>query len=160
MPIEQSRSPEEFSAFERSGWDANIGGYNSAFGMVSRQTVGPMLDAAHVTRGMQVLDICCGPGMLAAGALERGAEPIGFDLSEEAVQLARTLVPQGRFQQGDAQALPFPAESFRCGALWLRAHAFARTRGGTPRDTARAATWWAGIIQCLGCDRGRLHLGL
>ena len=112
MPIEQSRSPKEFSAFELSGWDANIRGYNSAFGILARQTVGPMLDAAHVTRGMQVLDICCGPGVLAAGALERGAEPMGIDLSEEAVQLARTLVPQGRFQQGDAQALPFPAESF------------------------------------------------
>ena len=112
MPIEHSRSPKEFSAFELSGWDANIRGYNSAFGILARQAVGPMLDAAQVTHGMQVLDICCGPGVLAAGALERGAAPMGIDLSEEAVQLARTLVPHGRFQQGDAQALPFPAESF------------------------------------------------
>ncbi len=112
MPIEQSRDPKQFSAFELSGWDTNIRGYNSAFGAVTRQTVGPMLDAAHVTRGMRVLDICCGPGMLAAGALERGAEVIGLDFSAEAVELARKLVPKGRFQQGDAQALPFPAESF------------------------------------------------
>ena len=71
MPIEQSRDPKQFSAFELSGWDTNIRGYNSAFGAVTRQTVGPMLDAADVTRGMRVLDVCCGPGMLAAGALER-----------------------------------------------------------------------------------------
>jgi hypothetical protein len=32
MPIERSRNPEQFSAFELSGWDANIAGYNSAFG--------------------------------------------------------------------------------------------------------------------------------
>jgi len=63
MAIERSRDPGSFSAFERSGWNANIRGYDDAFGRVSRQTVEPMLDAAAVTRGMQVLDICCGPGM-------------------------------------------------------------------------------------------------
>jgi SAM-dependent methyltransferase len=112
MPIEQSRDPKQFAAFELSGWNANIGGYDSAFGAVARRTVGPMLDAAHVTRGMQVLDICCGPGMLAAGALKRGAEAVGLDFSAEAVELARRLVSNGRFQQGDAEALPFPAASF------------------------------------------------
>ena len=64
MPIEQSRDSKQFSAFELSGWDANIGGYNSTFGAVARETVEPMLDAARVTRGMRVLDICCGPGIL------------------------------------------------------------------------------------------------
>jgi SAM-dependent methyltransferase len=112
MPIERSRDPKQFAAFELSGWDTNISGYDSAFGAVARQTVGPMLDAARVTRGMQVLDICCGPGMLVAGALKRGAEAVGIDFSERAVKFARDMVPDGRFQQGDAQALPFPAASF------------------------------------------------
>ena len=112
MPIEQSRDPKQFSAFELSGWDTNIRGYNSAFGAVTRQTVGPMLDAADVKHGKRVLDVCCGPGMLAAGALERDAEVIGLDFAAEAVELARKLVPNGQFQQGDAQALPFPAASF------------------------------------------------
>ena len=71
-----------------------------------------MLDAARVTPGMQVLDVCCGPGMLAAGALARGAEAVGLDFSVGAVELARRLVPNGRFEQGDAQALPFSAASF------------------------------------------------
>jgi SAM-dependent methyltransferase len=112
MAIEQSRDSKQFSAFELSGWDANIRGYDSAFGSVARQTVSPMLDAARVTRGMRVLDICCDPGMLAAGALERDAEAVGLDFSGQAIELARKLVPKGRFRQGDAQALPFPAESF------------------------------------------------
>jgi SAM-dependent methyltransferase len=112
MPIEQSRDSKQFSAFELSGWDTNIRGYDSAFGAVARQTVGSMLDAARVTRGMRVLDVCCGPGMLAAGALERGADAIGLDFAEEAVELARKLVPKGNFQRGDAQVLPFPAASF------------------------------------------------
>ena len=41
MPIEQSRDSKQFSAFELSGWDTNIRGYDSAFGAVARQTVGP-----------------------------------------------------------------------------------------------------------------------
>jgi SAM-dependent methyltransferase len=112
MSMEQSRDPQQFSAFELSGWDTNIGGYDSAFGAVARQTVAPMLDSAQVARGMRVLDLCCGPGMLAAGALDRGAEAVGLDFSAQAVGLASSLVPNGRFQQGDAQALPFEAASF------------------------------------------------
>ena len=46
MPVEQSRDPEQFTAFELAGWETSIGGYNSAFGAVARQTVGTMLDAA------------------------------------------------------------------------------------------------------------------
>jgi SAM-dependent methyltransferase len=65
-----------------------------------------------VAPGMQVLDVCSGPGMLAAGVLLRGAEAMGLDFSAEAVELARRLVPNGRFQQGDAQALPFAEASF------------------------------------------------
>ena len=45
-------------------------------------------------------------------SLKRGAETIGADFSEEAVMLASIIVPEGRFQQGDAQALPFPDASF------------------------------------------------
>lgn len=112
MPIEQSRDPKQFSDFELSGWDSNIRGYDSAFGAVARQTVPAMLDAARVTRGMRILDVCCGPGMLAAGALDRGANVTGLDFSAAAVELAHQLVPKGRFERGDAQALPFPAESF------------------------------------------------
>ena len=108
MPVEQSRDPEQFTAFELSGWETNIGGYTAAFGAVARQTVGAMLNAAGVARGMRVLDVCCGPGMLGAGTLERGAEAIGLDFSLEAVELARNLVPNGHFERGDAQALPYP----------------------------------------------------
>lgn len=112
MSIEKSRDPVEFVEFELSGWDRNIDGYTQAFGDVSRQTVGPLLDAAEVTDGMRVLDVCCGPGILAAGALQRGADAVGIDFSSEAVALANRLVPTGSFQQADAQALPFPDASF------------------------------------------------
>jgi SAM-dependent methyltransferase len=112
MAIEKSKTPDEFINFERAGWDANIAGYDQAFGPVSRQTVEPTLDAAAVRAGMRVLDVCTGPGMLVAGAIARGAHATGLDFSHEVVDLAARLVPAGEFRQGDAQSLPFPDNSF------------------------------------------------
>lgn len=80
--------------------------------MVARQAVGPILEATRVGSGTRVLDVCCGPGILAAGALARGADVIGLDFASEAVALARRIVPFGRFQQGNAQALPFTDACF------------------------------------------------
>jgi ubiquinone/menaquinone biosynthesis C-methylase UbiE len=112
MAIEKSGEPARFAAFEQAGWDANIAGYDRAFGALARRSVPAVLDAAGVARGARVLDVCCGAGLLAAGALERGAEAVGLDFSAPAVALARRQVPGASFRQGDAQALPFPAGSF------------------------------------------------
>ena len=110
MAIEKSNNPAEFLEFERAGWGKSIVGYDDAFGVVTRLTVEPTLDAANVRAGMRVLDVCCGPGMLAQGAIARGAEAIGLDFSN-VVELARNMVPTAQFQQGDAQELPFPDNS-------------------------------------------------
>lgn len=112
MVIEKSKNPENFVDFERAGWNAKIAGYDRAFGPVSRQTVRPMLDAANVRSGMRVLDVCTGPGMFVEAALEHGAHAVGLDFSQEVVDLARRQVPRGEFHRGDAQALPFPDDSF------------------------------------------------
>ena len=111
VAIEKSNNPSEFLDFERAGWGVSIAGYDDAFGVVSRQTVDPTLEAARVHAGMRVLDICCGPGMLAEGAIARGARAVGLDFSD-VVQVARKLVPAAEFRQGDAQDLPFPDSSF------------------------------------------------
>jgi SAM-dependent methyltransferase len=112
MPIEKSREPEQFTTFEQVGWDAAIDAYERAFGPVSRQTVQPLLDAADVKAGMHILDVCTGPGMTVAAAIERGANATGLDFAKEVVELARRLVPAGSFQQGNAQHLPFADQSF------------------------------------------------
>jgi ubiquinone/menaquinone biosynthesis C-methylase UbiE len=111
MAIEKSKNPAEFLEFERAGWGKSIIGYDDAFGVVTRLTVEPTLNAANVRAGMRVLDVCCGPGMLAQGAIARGAQAVGLDFSD-VVELARKMVPTGQFQQGDAQDLPFPDSSF------------------------------------------------
>ena len=111
MAIEKSENPAEFLEFERAGWGKSIIGYDDAFGVVTRLTVEPTLNGANVRAGMRVLDVCCGPGMLAQGAIARGAQAVGLDFSN-VVELARKMVPAAQFQQGDAQDLPFPDNSF------------------------------------------------
>jgi SAM-dependent methyltransferase len=111
VAIEKSKYPAEFLDFERAGWGASIAGYDDAFGVVTRQTAVPTLDAADVGAGTRLLDLCCGPGILAQVAAERGARAIGLDFPD-VVKLARKLVPAAEFQAGDAQNLEFPDNSF------------------------------------------------
>ncbi|HUC47748.1 MAG TPA: hypothetical protein VMA30_00060, partial [Xanthobacteraceae bacterium] len=91
MDIQKSNNPVEYIAFEREGWGAQIAGYNDTFGAVTRQTVEATLDAAKVRTGVRLLDVCCGPGMLSAGAVKRGATAVGLDFPG-VVTLARKLV--------------------------------------------------------------------
>ena len=112
MAIESFRDRAAFHDFEHAGWEAVSDGYERHFARLTSQTVPGILDAVRVARGMRLLDVCTGPGMLAGAALERGADVVGLDFSSKVVAIARRNVPGAEFQQGDAQALPFEAESF------------------------------------------------
>ena len=112
MAIEKSEDPKAFHEFEQSGWEANFGGYDLHFSSVTTQVVEPMLDAAGVTAGMHVLDLCCGPGMLAREAVARGASVVGLDFAREAVRAAGESCPEAKFIEGNAEALPFEDNSF------------------------------------------------
>lgn len=72
-------------------------------------------DAAGIHPGDRVLDVACGTGVLTREAARR-AEPTGtvtgLDLSPEMLAVAARLNPTLRWQQGSANALPFPDQSF------------------------------------------------
>ena len=101
-----------FRAFEKSGWENAADPYHLHWSSLSRQSVEPMLDAASVSSGNQVLDVATGAGYAAAAAAERGAHAVGLDFSETQVRLARQTYPAVRFRQGDAENLPFDADTF------------------------------------------------
>ena len=95
-----------------------------------------LVDWAAPVKGERALDVCCGTGDLAMLLARRGAEVSGVDFSEAMLRIAREratefehqtnrLTPhpcplpverRGRtgvaFVQADAQALPFPDDSF------------------------------------------------
>ncbi len=112
MAIETSNDPRAFTDFEHQGWETTASGYDQHFTQLTRQSSSAVLDAANVRGGMRVLDVCTGPGVIAIPTVERGAEVTGIDFSAEVIRQARNNLPVAEFQEADAMALPFDANSF------------------------------------------------
>ncbi|MFI9809064.1 class I SAM-dependent methyltransferase [Streptomyces sp. NPDC052301] len=79
----------------------------------------PLLDAAGITGGHQVLDLGCGSGQTTRRAARRarGGRVLGLDLSGPMLAEARSRTEQeglgnASFVQGDAQVHPFEAGAF------------------------------------------------
>lgn len=104
--------PEAVRAFEHAGWQRAATRYNAIFAHASACFVEPLLDAVGVTEGTQVLDLCCGMGLVTAAAARRAAASTGVDFSSAMLAEARQAHPNPRFDEGDAEALPYPDGSF------------------------------------------------
>ena len=107
-----SYDPASFKGMEHAGWEENAAGYDKLFGSITRHAIEPLLDAAAVSAGTSMLDVCCGPGYGAAAAAGRGARAIGIDFSQAMVETARSLHSAVTFLQGDAEALDFEIDRF------------------------------------------------
>lgn len=103
---------DAFNAFEAAGWETRAETYNDHWAALTSRLSDPLLDAVGAGPGLRLLDVACGPGYLAARAVDRGATGVGVDIAEAMVALARQRFPQAEFRQGDAQSLPFPDGSF------------------------------------------------
>lgn len=99
--------PQKFREFERAGWEGVPAGYHQAWGSLTTQASGALLDAVRVKKGIKLLDIASGPGYVAAAAAKRGAVAVGVDFSSAMVAAAQKLYPGVEFRQADAEALPF-----------------------------------------------------
>jgi SAM-dependent methyltransferase len=97
---------EKFRIFEREGWEGIAAEYHQAFGALTRQAIGPLLDAVRIKRGVKLLDIATGPGYVAAAAAKRGATVLGVDFSAAMVAQAQRLHAGIDFREGDAEELP------------------------------------------------------
>ena len=75
-----------------------------------------MVRMAEVQPGQRALDVCCGTGDISFALARAGAEVIGFDFSEAMLAVARRKLggsnARPQFGQGDAQELPFAADTF------------------------------------------------
>ncbi|WP_280525276.1 class I SAM-dependent methyltransferase [Methylobacterium dankookense] len=79
-----------------------------------------ILDTFAPIAGRRILDLGCGPGILAKALAAEGADVTGIDPGEAAIAAARSRVPAGRFEQASAEALPFADAEFD-GAVILNA---------------------------------------
>ena len=107
-----SFDPEAVRAFEHAGWQRAAAEYDATFARASAPFVDALLDAARVSADMRVLDIGCGTGIVTAAAAARGAGVAGLDFSLAMLAGAQRRQPNLRFDEGDAEALPYPEQSF------------------------------------------------
>lgn len=101
-----------FKDFEQAGWESVVVEYDSSFGTLTTQAIGPLLDSVGAARGVRLLDVACGPGYVAAAAAKRGALVVGVDFSAPMVAHAKNKNPAIEFRQADAENLPFADSSF------------------------------------------------
>lgn len=112
-PAELSNSEaERLRAFERQGHDALATSYYEFFAAVTALATNPLLDAVRLRSGTRLLDVATGPGALAAAAANRDARPVGIDLSQQMIVLARRLHPAIEFREADVEHLPFADDTF------------------------------------------------
>lgn len=103
--------PGSFREAEHTGWTARAESYDALFTSITDQAIEPILSALGDLTGCALLDVCCGPGNLAAVAMTRGASAMGLDFAETMVGLARTKHTGVPFHVGDAERLPVPESS-------------------------------------------------
>ena len=111
-------------AFEHAGWQRAASQYGDTFARATCAFVAPLLDAAQVREGTQMLDLACGTGVVTTAAVGREARPIGVDFSTAMLAVARAAHPEIRFEQGDAEALPFAYSAFAAAVSNFGVHHF------------------------------------
>ena len=103
---------DRFRDVELDGWRRLAAGYAQHLADLMSQAVEPLLDAAEVTSGKLVLDLCCGPGHASDAVRRRGGTPLGVDFAPEMIALAKEKWPGLSFEVGDAEDLTQPDSSF------------------------------------------------
>ncbi len=109
-----ANSGQSFREFEQAGWEDSsvVAKYHEHLASVTTQSVGALLDAVGIRSGSRLLDVATGAGYIAGAAAQRGANATGIDFSATQVRMARERYPTVRFEQADAEALPFDPETF------------------------------------------------
>jgi SAM-dependent methyltransferase len=109
---------------QQAAWAA---GDYSAVGTRLLLTAELLCEAVDLRAGARVLDVACGNGNAALAAARRFCQVVGVDyvpsLLERARRRAQAEGLEVSFQEGDAEALPFPDDSFdvvlsTCGAMF------------------------------------------
>ena len=108
MPVD----PEAVRRFELARWQQAASAYEASFATATRQFIDPLLDAVDIASGTRLLDVACGPGLVATRAKQRGALSRGLDFSPAMLAIARERNPAISFDEGDAEVLPYPDQAF------------------------------------------------
>ncbi len=127
----------EFKAKQRETWALGNFGDLAVF---TTPVAGHLARFAGVRTGQTVLDVGCGTGVVAITAARVGAKTTGLDLTPELLEQARQSAAVAgvtvAWNEGDAEALPFPDASFDI-VLSQFGHMFAPRPDATTREMLR-----------------------
>src|SRR5262245_11093297 len=91
-------------------------GNYDVFSRLMESSAVQFLDRLQVQPGAALLDVACGSGQLALIAARRGAKVTGVDIAANSIAAARSRAAADgldvRFDEGDAEALPYADGSF------------------------------------------------
>ena len=73
---------------------------------------GRILELAPVGEATHLLDVGCGAGRFCRIARDRGARVAGLDATREFIDIARERTPDGKFEVGEMEDLPWQDDSF------------------------------------------------
>lgn len=73
----------------------------------NEEVIAEILEKGGIRKGIKVLDVACGTGVLFPDYLKAGAEITGIDISENMVKTAREKFPGTHIICGDATDFPF-----------------------------------------------------
>jgi SAM-dependent methyltransferase len=114
--MESAATSSEMDALKtklRATWSAGD------FGQIARyypKDAENFINWLNLKPGMKVLDVACGTGNLALPAARAGAEVTGVDIAPNLVEQARENAKReglnAKFDEGDAEALPYADASF------------------------------------------------
>jgi ubiquinone/menaquinone biosynthesis C-methylase UbiE len=96
-----------YKAFELSGWQRAASRYADSFERIAAPFAEELIRLSECRRGHSVLDVACGNGTLSSSISSVGAEVRGVDFSSAMIAVASRRHPDLRFDEGDAEALPF-----------------------------------------------------
>jgi len=89
------------------------------FGQIARyytRDAEDFINRLNLKPGMKILDVACGTGNLALPAARTGAEVTGVDIAPNSIEQARENAKReglnAKFDEGDAEALPYADASF------------------------------------------------
>ncbi len=98
--------------FEQEAWGARAAHWLDDAARATALAAPPLLAALGVGPKDALLDLCCGPGIVAGAAYAMGAKTTGVDYAPAMIAKARERLPEVAFRIGDAEALDVRANEF------------------------------------------------
>lgn len=121
MQIPTEHAAEQFKLADAASYDHLIDSFDDLTRKYTQDIASQLIDWAAPATGDRILDVGCGTGVLTLGIAARAnvsASVVGFDLSQPMLTRAAASAERAgisskvRFQQGDAENLPFGAAEF------------------------------------------------